>query len=105
MAIVPLSLFKKHVRADDFADADDYLQQCLDAAEAMVIRETHRTREELLALGDGEHYPPQLTQAILLAGGSMYDHREGDAPQQYVEIPFGVQTIVKQFRKLCEQVK
>ena len=32
MAVVSLALFKKHVRADDFADDDEYLQHLLDTA-------------------------------------------------------------------------
>ena len=40
MAAVDLALFKKHVRADDFADDDDYMQHLLDAAEVSVITAT-----------------------------------------------------------------
>lgn len=53
MSEVALSLFKKHVRADDFSDDDDYLQQCLDAAEASVVRATNRTLDELKLMGGG----------------------------------------------------
>lgn len=101
MSYTNLNLFKKHVRADDFSEDDEYLQQCLDAAEEIVIRATHRSVEELLSISDGEHLPPSLTQAVLLVGGSMYDHRENDAPQQFCEIPIGATTIIKQYRKLC----
>ena len=37
MAVVSLALFKKHVRADDFADDDEYLEHLLDTAESAVI--------------------------------------------------------------------
>ena len=45
MAVVSLALFKKHVRADDFADDDEYLQHLLDTAESAVITATNRTQE------------------------------------------------------------
>lgn len=51
MSHTSLTLFKQHVRADDFADDDAYLQQCLDAAEQQVVTATNRTLDELLALG------------------------------------------------------
>ena len=100
MSEVALSLFKKHVRADDFSDDDDYLQQCLDAAEASVVHATNRTLDELKLMGGGS-LPAPLVQAILLVGGSAYDHRENDAPQQYSEIPWGASSIIKQYRRLC----
>lgn len=104
MSHTSLTLFKLHVRADDFADDDAYLQQCLDAAEQQVVTATNRTLDELLALGpDGQSLPAPLTQAVLLVGGSLYDHRENDAPQQYTEIPWGAAAIIKQYRRLCVQ--
>ena len=105
MSLTSLKLFKQHVRADDFADDDEYLQQCLDAAEDIVVRATHRTTAELQAMapnGNGK-LPAPITQAVLLVGGSLYDHREDDAPGTYCEIPIGASTIIKQYRRLCEQ--
>lgn len=103
MSETNLSLFKQHVRADDFADDDAYLQQCLEAAESIVVRATHRTIAELKAMNGGTSLPPAIVQAVLLVGGSLYDHRENDTPTQYAEIPLGASTIIKQYRKLCEQ--
>lgn len=103
MSYTSLTLFKQHVRADDFSEDDTYLQQCLDAAEQTVIRATHRTADELLQMADGEHLPAPITQAILLVGGSMYDHRENDTPTAYQEIPIGATTLIKQYRRLCAQ--
>lgn len=105
MSLTSLKLFKQHVRADDFADDDEYLQQCLDAAEDMVVRATHRTADELKAMNtaDATRLPAPITQAVLLVGGSLYDHREDDAPGTYSEIPIGASTIIKQYRRLCEQ--
>jgi hypothetical protein len=53
MAVVSLALFKKHVRADDFADDDEYLEHLLDTAESAVITATNRTQEELAASATG----------------------------------------------------
>ncbi len=106
MNTVSLALFKQHVRADDFADDDQYLQQCLSAATELVVSQTNRTLEELVALGpDGINLPPSIVQAILLVGGSMYDHRENDAPTQYHEIPLGAEAIIKRFRRLVVKEK
>ena len=103
MSYTPLTLFKQHVRADDFSEDDTYLQQCLDAAEAMVVRATHRTAAELISMNDGAHLPPELVQAVMLVAGSFYDHREDDSSTQYYTIPNGAETIIKQYRRLCEQ--
>ena len=43
MAVVSLELFKKHVRADDFADDDVYLDHLIAAAEESVITATNRS--------------------------------------------------------------
>ena len=50
MSVVSLALFKKHVRADDFADDDSYLEHLLNTAEDAVITATRRTERELTAL-------------------------------------------------------
>jgi hypothetical protein len=49
--VVSLGLFKKHVRADDFADDDTYLQHLIDAAQESVINATNRTESELTEYG------------------------------------------------------
>ena len=101
MAIVDLALFKKHVRADDFAYDDEVLQQCLDAAEELVVMATNRTEEELLELGEGK-YPPRLAQAILMVAASYYATPETTAGVQYHEMPWGATAIIKSLRKLAD---
>lgn len=56
MATVDFELFKQHVRADDFADDDEYLRHLLSTAECAVITATNRTAEELEQMG-GEKCP------------------------------------------------
>lgn len=101
MAVVSLALFKKHVRADDFADDDELLQHYLDAAEAAVIRETHRTEAELTEIGGGV-FPAPVKQAIMLLGGHWYNQRESVAGVQMHEVPDTLQAIIKPYRKLAD---
>lgn len=96
-----LALFKKHVRADDFADDDELMQHYVDAAEAHVIQATNRTDAELRELGKGE-YPAQLKQAVLLLAGHWYNQRESVAGVQMHEVPDALQALIKPFRKLAE---
>ena len=99
MAVVSLELFKVHVRADDFSDDDEYLQSLLDAAEAHIIRETHRSAEELSELGE-EGFPAPLVQAIMLLAAHWYNQREAVSTAQMHAVPMGVQSLVKPYRKL-----
>ena len=63
MDVVSLDVFKKHVRADDFADDDDYLTELLETAESAVIKATNRSKDELEQM-EGK-FPPMLKQAML----------------------------------------
>ncbi len=101
MAVVSLALFKKHVRADDFADDDDYLNHLLEAAESAVITATNRTEEELTELGNGE-FPTPLSHAILLIGAHWYNQRESVSTTQMHTVPDSLQALIKPYRKLAE---
>lgn len=100
MAITPLELLKKHVRADDFDTDDEKLQVYLDAAEEQVILATNRTAEELLGLGRDGQLPASLVQATLLMAASWYDNAEGIQSVQMHEMPYGVSSLVKPFVKI-----
>ena len=101
MATVDLTLLKKHVRADDFADDDVYLQHLLDTAKSHVIRTTNRTEEELTRMGDGS-FPEELSQAILLICGHWYNQRESVSGTQVHSVPDSLQAFIKPFRKLAK---
>lgn len=101
MATVDLTLLKKHVRADDFADDDVYLQHLLDTAKSHVIRTTNRTEEELTRMGDGS-FPDELSQAILLICGHWYNQRESVSGTQVHSVPDSLQALIKPFRKLAK---
>jgi len=99
--VVSLELFKQHVKADDFADDDVYLQHLLDTAEKHVIRSTNRTKDELTEMGGGE-FPDELKHAILLIGAHWYNQRESDSTTQMHSVPDSLQALIKPFRKLAK---
>lgn len=99
MATVDLALLKKHVRADDFSDDDEYLTHLLTAAEQHVCRATNRSTEELLQMGDGI-FPAELQQAVLLIAGHWYNQREAVSSVQMAEVPYTLQALIKPYRKL-----
>lgn len=99
MAVVDLDLFKKHVRADDFADDDDYLQHLLEAAEIAIIRATNRTEEELTEIGGGT-FPATLKHAVMLLGAHWYNQRESVSSVQMHAAPDALQALIRPYRKL-----
>lgn len=101
MAVVDLALFKKHVRADDFADDDDFLQHLLDTAETAVITATNRTEAELTELGDGQ-FPAPVKHAIMMLGAHWYNQRESVSSVQLHAVPDSLQALIKPYRKLAE---
>ena len=99
MAVVSLALFKKHVRADDFADDDEYLDHLLAAAEGSVITATNRTEQELTD-GNAGNFPVPLKQAIMMLAAHWYNQRESVSSVQMHEVPDALQSLVKPYRKL-----
>lgn len=102
MSGVDLELLKKHVRADDFSDDDDYLANLLETAREAIICATSRTEAELCALGGGR-FPLMLDRAILLLAGHWYNQREAAATVSMQEVPYTLQALVKPFRKLTSK--
>lgn len=101
MAVVSLALFKKHVRADDFADDDEYLEHLLDTAEGAVITATNRTQEELVQMGNGD-VPTPIKHAIMMLGAHWYNQRESVSNVQMHAVPDSLQALIKPYRKLAE---
>ena len=99
MAIVSLELFKKHVRADDFADDDEYLEHLLATAEVSIITATNRTEKELAESNNGE-FPLPLKQAMMMLAGHWYNQRESVSTVQMHEVPDSLQALIKPYRKL-----
>lgn len=99
MAITDLALFKKHVRADDFADDDEYLAHVLDTAETAVITATNRTPEELVEMGNGD-LPTPIRHAAMMLGAHWYNQRESVSSVQMHAVPDSLQSLIKPYRKL-----
>jgi hypothetical protein len=95
-------LLKAHVRADDFADDDDYLMHLRDTAEEWVLNATHRTDAELREMGGGE-YPKSLQHAMLLIAAHWYNQRESVSNTQMYVVPDALQALIKPYRKLSDQ--
>ena len=99
MSVVSLALFKKHVRADDFADDASYLEHLLNTAEESIITATRRTERELTALNGGE-FPAPLIHAVMMLAAHWYNQRESVSSVQMHEVPDALQSLVKPYRKL-----
>lgn len=99
--VVSLELFKKHVRADDFADDDTYLQHLIDAAQESVINATNRTESELTNMGGGT-FPSTLQHAIMVLAAHWYNQRESVSTTQMHEVPDTLQALIKPYRKLVD---
>lgn len=100
---VDLELFKKHVRADDFADDDELLQFYLDAAEEYVIAATNRTEDELKTIAGGDGLPKRITQAIYMLAAHWYNQRESVAGVQMSQVPDALPALIKQCRELVKE--
>lgn len=101
MAVVSLALFKKHVRADDFADDDEYLEHLLESAEVSIINATNRSERELVDGNAGE-FPTPLKHAIMMLAAHWYNQRESVSSVQMHAVPDSLQSLVKPYRKLVD---
>lgn len=100
MGFVSLELFKKHVRADDFADDDKYLQHVIDTACVAVINETQRTEKELIEMTGGEGMPLPLVHAAMVLGAHWYNQRESASSGAMTEVPDMLQVLIKPYTKI-----
>ncbi len=101
--LLTLDLLKKHVRAEDFTDDDDCLRLYLEAATEWATLYTHRTATDLHSLApDGEQggYPVTFVQAVLLLAAAYYDQREATAGTALTAAPYGVEALLKPYRRL-----
>lgn len=99
MSYTSLDLFKKHTRADEYADDDVYLQHLLDTAEKAVIKATRRSVEELTAHFMGE-LPEELQHAAMMLAAHWYNQRESASTTQMHEVPDSIGTLIKPFMRL-----
>lgn len=98
MASVSIDLFKKHVRADDFSDDDEILEQYLGAAEESVGKYLNR---DITELSDGSgNLPKSVVQAILMLAAHWYNQRESVSAASMQEVPDTLGALLKPWRKL-----
>jgi len=95
-----LELLKKHVRADDFTDDDDYLSHLLATAKEAVVMATNREESELV--DDEGELPSMLQHAVLMLAAHWYNQRESVATGQMHEVPDSLGALVKPYRKLVD---
>lgn len=102
--MLDLETVKKHVRSDEFADDDEYLQTLTEAAEEHIANVTNRSINELTEMSsDGVSLPKPIQQAVLLLVGHWYNQREAVAGTQMTEAPHTLQALVKPYVKLVEE--
>ncbi|MDO5395648.1 MAG: head-tail connector protein [Bacteroidales bacterium] len=102
MTVVSLALFKKHVRADDFADDDVYLAHLLDTATVSVITATNRTERELRGLSEEGEFPLPLQHAVMMLAAHWYNQRESVSAGQMTQVPDTLQALIRPYRKLVD---
>ena len=97
LQIVTLSELTAHCNAlqEDAALLTSYGE----AAEASVFRKTRRTADELIEMGGGENFPPEIHQAVLILAAHWYRVREAVASVAQAKVPFGVDFLLTPFRK------
>lgn len=94
-------MFKQHVRADDYADDDDYMQHLIETAEVSVITATNRTEAELTETGGGK-FPAPLVHAMLMLAAHWYNQRESVSATQMYAVPDSLQALIKPYRRLAD---
>lgn len=97
MTYITLELAKRHLIVDEsYTDDDVYIEQLIDAAEAVVAKDIC---EDLEKLEDGQgKIPAPLSQCILLMVGNFYNNREPVAFAQSSEVPLSYKYLVGLYR-------
>lgn len=101
MALLDLDYFKWYCKADDYEDDDRKFELLLATAKEYVITLTARTEDELTEMGGGE-LPLSIQQAIVLYAKQLYDQPENVATSQMHAVPYGMEALIKPYRKLSK---
>lgn len=102
MKIVDIELVRAH--CNSLPEDDILLKYYTEVAEEMVVSETRRTDEELIAMGGGS-YPTRIKQAVLLIVAHFYKVREAVSTINEILTPFAYAACVKPFRKFATDWK
>lgn len=98
--VIDLALVKKAVRADDFAEDDDYLRFLVSSAAEHVVKRIGREQEFLF---EGYEFSHPLKQAILMLVGHWYNQREAVGQANLAEVPLAFEALVKPYVKLSNR--
>lgn len=99
-SLTDFTLFKSHVRADDFTEDDAYLQHLLCTAEEAVVRATNRELIDLLDMGGG-NLPLALQHASMLLAAHWYNQRESVANAMMSEVPYTYTALIRPYTRLA----
>lgn len=102
MKIVDIELVRAH--CNSLPEDEVLLEYYTEVAEEMVVSETRRTDEELIAMGGGS-YPTRIKQAVLLIVAHFYKVREAVSTINEILTPFAYAACVKPFRKFATDWK
>lgn len=86
----------------DYDHHNDYIMMLGRTALAQVFHATHRSREELAAMADGEEFPHELRLAALQLAAHWYRLREPVASASQATVPMMYEFLIKPFVKLGE---
>lgn len=92
-------MFKKYVRADDFADDDDKLASKLSAATRQVVNATGYTLDQLERIPYNE-FPADLREAIYMRGASLYAYAEDVNNSNLGVLPLAFMAMIKPYCKM-----
>lgn len=97
MAYVTLELVKRHLIVEEsYTDDDAYIEQLIEAAEAVVSKDVCDTLKNLE--DEQGRIPAPLCQCVLLMVGNLYSNRESVAFAQAYEVPLSYKHLVGLYR-------
>lgn len=97
-----LTMFKKYVRADDYAQDDEMLMFLLNSAETAALNYMQCSKYDVMEAGCGE-YPQDLKKAIFVIAAADYANPEGYSPGAVNPLPFGCLSILNHYRQLTHE--
>lgn len=102
MELLDLAYFKWYCKADDYQDDDEKFDLLLATARQHIVNMTARTEDELCSMGGGS-LPLPIQQAIVLYGKQLYDQPDNVAASAMNAVPYGLEALIKPYRKLSDR--
>lgn len=98
MSRISIDLLKAHTRTDDIVE-DEYLYDCLEAAEAQVLDYIGYSEDELSGIPD-EAFPAPLKRAMLMRAASLYEYREDIDNASISPLAGAFKSLAKPYQKM-----